>query len=83
MSTPTLVFRRSGAIGSRQFGCGDELPPNVLSPEVIAHWLDEDWIRECDSAERPSLYRLFYRFSGCKEEQPLTKEQIARYALDE
>jgi hypothetical protein len=79
----TLVFMRHGQVGSRHFQCGEELPPGLLPPEVVAHWLDERWLAECDPTERPSLYRVLHRFSGCKEEQPLTKEQIARYALDE
>jgi hypothetical protein len=29
MTTPTLIFIRHGQVGSRQFRCGDELPPGL------------------------------------------------------
>ena len=79
----TLVFTRHGQVGSRQFHSGEELPPNLLPPEVVDHWLDENWLREYDSAERPSLYRLLHRFSGCKEKEHLTKEELTAYELPE
>jgi hypothetical protein len=77
----TLIFIRHGQVGSRHFQFGEELPPGLLSREVIDKWLDEGWLKEYDAAERPSLYRLFARFTGATPEQPLTKEQIAAFTL--
>jgi hypothetical protein len=60
----TLVFSHHGQIGGRQFRHGEELPPGLIPREVIDHWLDQGWLKEYSQAERPSLYRLFPRFSG-------------------
>jgi hypothetical protein len=84
--TTLVVIRRSGihdAGGRLLYQHGDELLPGLLSQETIAHWLDEGWLKEIDSTGRPSLYRLFHRFTGCKEEQPLTPKQIAAHTLEE
>jgi hypothetical protein len=70
---PTLVFIRHGQIGSRVFQHGDELPPDIISQETIAKWLDQKWIYE--DSERRSLYRIFAPFSGSKESEELTGEE--------
>jgi hypothetical protein len=82
MSRPTIVFLRHSQIGSRHFEFGQELPDGLLPPEVVGVWIDQKWIVEVDSAERRSLYRTFYRFSGSKEREPLTKE-INEFCLSE
>jgi hypothetical protein len=79
----TLVFIRAHYVDGRLVHYpGDEAPPGMFSRETINRALDEGYLAEIDSADRPSLYRLFARFTGCKE-QPLTKEQIACHALKE
>jgi hypothetical protein len=83
MSAPTLIFIRHGQVGDRQFHFGDELPPGLVSQEVVDHWLDENWLKAHDSTQRPSLYRLFARFTGATPEQPLTQEQAEKFCLQE
>jgi hypothetical protein len=70
---PTLIFSRHGSVGSRQFAHGDELPPDIVTEEIISRWLDEHWLRE--DGERRSLYRMFDAFSGCKEHEELTTKE--------
>ena len=77
----TLVFMRHGQVGSRHFQHLEQLPPGLLAPEVIDHWLDEGWLRECDSSDCRSLYRLLYRFSGCNEQEQLTTQEKAQLCL--
>jgi hypothetical protein len=78
MSAPTLVFARHGQIGSRQFLFGEECPPGMFTPETINQALDEGWLKEYDSSERPSLYRLFHRFSGSEQNQPTNGDSNVR-----
>ena len=75
----TFVFVRHTDIGDRQFHHGDELPDGLLSREVIDQWLDHGRLQGYD--ERRSLYRLFDKFSGCKETEALTPEELNAYAL--
>jgi hypothetical protein len=81
MSAPTLIFIRHATIDGRQYHHGDELPPDVLTAEQIAQGLDNKVLVEYDSAERRSLYRLLPRFSGAKERELLTKEELTAYTL--
>ena len=80
MNAPTLVFIRHGEIGNRHFQHGEELPPELLPPEVVDHWLDEGWLKAYD--ERRSLYRLLHRFSGAKEEEHLTTAELTAYTIE-
>jgi hypothetical protein len=75
MSAPmtTLVFIHHAQIGGRQFRHSEELPPGLIPREVINHWIDQHWLHEYSQEERPSLYRLFPRFSGIND-QPQQKE---------
>jgi len=77
----TLVFLGARKINDRLFHHGDEVPPGLLPPETVNQWLDQKWLAEYDFSERRSLYRLFASFSGCKEQEPLTKAELAAYAL--
>jgi len=77
----TLVFVRHAQIGNRQFAHGEELPPGLLPPEIIGHWIDQRWLAEYDSAERRSLYRLLPRFSGAKDREPFAQNEVALFAL--
>jgi len=79
----TLVFVRHTEIGSHQFQHGAELPPDLLSPEIIDRWLDEGRLKAYDSAERRSLYRLLPCFSGVKERETLAQNELASYAIGE
>ena len=77
----TLIFTRGYYLNSRLIHHpGDEVPPGLFSKEQVDSMLDARQLAEYD---RPPLYRIFHKFTGCSEEQPLTKEQIARYALEE
>jgi hypothetical protein len=79
---PTLVFVKAHYVNGRLAHYpGDEVAPNTFSQETINRALDEGYLAECDSADRPSLYHLFYRFTGATPEQPLTKEQLDEFCL--
>jgi hypothetical protein len=75
LSAPTLVVIRHAEIGGCHFHHGDELPVGLLSPEAIDLHLDRKQLVEYDSADRRSLYRLLHYFSGCTEQEQLTKEE--------
>jgi len=78
---PTLVFLKAiYANGRLVYRTGDECPPDLFLPDAVNRALDENWLGQCESNVRQSLYALFPRFSGC--EQPLTAEQIARTPED-
>jgi hypothetical protein len=79
----TLVCIHHAQVGNRHFQFGDELPPDLIPREVIAEWLDQRWLAECDSADRRSLYRLLHRFSGAKEKEQLTKQERNEICLSE
>lgn len=79
MSAPTLIFVRHGQVGSQHFQHGEELPPGLIPCEVVDKWLDQRWLKEYDSSERRSLYRLLHRFSGCSEQEQLTQKERETY----
>lgn len=76
---PTLVFVHHSNFGDRVFRHGEELPPNFFKQDVIDRLLDSGRLHE--HRERRSLYRLLHVFSGCKEREPLTEEEIESYSL--
>jgi hypothetical protein len=76
---PTLVFIRHLEINGRQFHHGDELPPGTLTQAEVDNAIDQGVLSECP--ERRSLYRLFSAFSGAKETEALTKEELTAYGL--
>ena len=76
---PTLIFVRHSEIGGRVFMHGSELPPDLLSQEQVNKLIDQGILAECP--ERRSLYRLFAPFSGCKEQESLTKTELSELAL--
>jgi len=77
----TIIFNGHAEVGGRTFHHGDELPPGLLPPEVVDQWLDQRKLTEYDSSERRSLFRLFPAFSGCKEQEELTREELTAFAL--
>ena len=84
MSKPTLVFIRARYVdGHLTHYPGEEVPPDLFSQEVVDQSLDQGWLREVDAAVRPSLYCVFHRFTGSKERESLTPQQLANYTLEE
>jgi hypothetical protein len=77
----TLVVIRHAQVGERHFLHGEECPPGLIPREVIDHWLDQSWLKEYDSTERRSLYRLLHRFSGCAEREPLSQDELTSYSI--
>jgi hypothetical protein len=77
----TLVVIGTHDIAGVRYHHGEELPPDLLPRETVDQWLDRKWLAEYDSAYRRSLYRLFAPFSGCEEQEQLTKEELTAYAL--
>jgi hypothetical protein len=77
--TPTLIFVRHTDLGDRRFHHGEELPPGLLPPEVVDQWLDHGRLKE--HPERRSLHRLFPCFSGCKEKEQLSDDELTSYGL--
>jgi len=76
---PCLVFVRHTEFGDRAFTHAAELPPGFLNQDTIDKLLDSGRLREY--GERRSLYKLLHVFSGCKESEPLTEEEIEAYSL--
>ncbi len=81
MSAPTPVVVRHAQIGNQHFAHGEELPPDVLTAEQIAQWLDNKQLVEYDSQERRSLHRLFAPFSGAAEKEQLTQQEKEKLCL--
>ena len=79
----TLVFVHHREIGGRLFHHGSELPPGLLLENEIAIALDHGWLRQLHFSERRSLYKIFHRFSGCNERQPLGQQELASMTLRE
>lgn len=77
----TLIAIRHCQIGDRNFAHGEELPPGLLPREVVDRWLDEGSLKEYDTAERRSLYRLFAPFSGVKEREPLSRNELTELTV--
>jgi hypothetical protein len=63
----TIVARSHRTIEGKLYHHGDEIPPGLLSDEAINRMLVNREVDEYNSADRRSLYRLFHRFSDCKE----------------
>ena len=79
MNAPTLVAIHHREIGDRHFRHGEEIEPGLLDGELRDWWLDHKWC--IDVPERRSLYRLFVHFSGSKEREPLSKNELALFGL--
>jgi hypothetical protein len=77
----TLVVTGHREFTDRRFIHGDELPPNLLPPELVDWWIDHGWAREYGADQRRSLYRLFPAFSGAKEKEQLTEAELKAYSL--
>jgi hypothetical protein len=79
MTRPTLVFLRYIEINGRAYRHGDELRPDSIADQIVNRLLDEKVLSE--RPERRSLYRLFPAFSGVKEREQLTRDELAEHAL--
>lgn len=77
----TLVARGTRTINGKQYHHGSEIPPGVLSDETVNRMLDNRELEEYDARSRRSLYRVFHRFSDCKEQESLTREELNELAL--
>jgi hypothetical protein len=77
----TLVAMHHLEIEGRVFHHGAEIMPSLISTATLAKLIDQGRVREYDSRDRRSLYRLFSKFSGCKEKEPLTAEEMEAYSL--
>lgn len=70
MSRPTLVFIKAHYIDGRIVHYfGDEMPPRLFAQEVINRLLADGVLAEYEESNRPSLYRRFSAFIGCKEQE--------------
>ena len=79
---PTLVFLKAHYINGRLAHYpNDEVPPGTFSQANIDRALDEGALAEVDAAVRPSLYHMFFRFSGATPEQPMTRQQLENFCL--
>ena len=81
ITNPTLIFIHARQIGDRLFRHSEELAPGYLAEQDIALALDHGWLREIHPCERRSLYKIFHRFSGGNERQPLQQQELESYAL--
>ena len=74
------------SIGQREFAHrvfqhDEEVPPTLLPSEAVDWCVDHKQLRDHDSTERRSLYRLFSEFSCCSEKEQLSDDELIRYAL--
>jgi hypothetical protein len=67
-------------IGGHVFAHGTEIMPGLAPKDAIERLIDQGSVREYDSRNRRSLYRIFSKFSGCEEHEPLD-EELTPYAL--
>jgi hypothetical protein len=77
---PTLVAIHHLEIGGRLFHHNSEIVPGLLAKEAADKLLDAKRLIE---SKRRSLYRLFPKFSDCKESEHLDKEELDTLALPE
>jgi hypothetical protein len=75
---PTLIALGHRQHGDSHFRHGEEIPPDTLEGELRDYWLDHKWAQEPD---RRSLFRLFHRFSGVKDKEQLTRQELTAYTL--
>jgi hypothetical protein len=75
---PTLVAIHHLDIDGRLFHHNSEIVPGLLAKEAADKLLDEKRLIE---SKRRSLYRLFPKFSDCKESEHLNNEEQAAYGL--
>ena len=79
----TLVAISHLEIEGHVFHHGAEIVPGLLSPDTVNKLVDARRVKEYDSAERRSLYRVFAPFSGAKEHEALPQDELTAYGLQE
>jgi hypothetical protein len=77
----TLVATHHLEIEGRVLHHGAEIMPGLISRATLAKLIDQGRVREYDSRDRRSLYRLFSRFSGCEDTEPVSNVERMAYAL--
>jgi hypothetical protein len=77
----TLVALRHFEVEGHVFHHSAEIMPGLLAKETVDKLIDQGLVKEYDSADRTSLYRLFAPFSGCEERDPLSHEELTSYGL--
>jgi hypothetical protein len=73
----TLIAIRHLEIEGHVFAHGTEIMLGLLAKDAIDRLIDQGSVREYDSKDRRSLYRLLAPFSGAKEREPLDAELTA------
>ena len=74
------------AIGLREFAHrvfqhDEEIPPTLLPSEAVDWCVDHKQVKEHDSTERRSLFRLFHSFSACSEKEQLSDDELKSLTL--
>jgi hypothetical protein len=77
----TLVVIKHLQVGNLQLCHGEEVPPGLLPRELVDQWLDNGQLREYQSVERRSIYRLLPSFSGVTEREPLARSELTAFGL--
>ena len=77
----TLIAIHHLEIEGRVFHHAAEIMPSLISSATLAKLIDQGRVREYDSRDRRSLYRLFSRFSGCEDTEFLSDVERTAYAL--
>jgi hypothetical protein len=77
----TLIAIKHFEIDGYTFHHGCEIMPGLLAKRTVDKLIDSGHVREYDSSERRSLYKLFSPFSGCDEREPLGAEDLTSYGL--
>jgi hypothetical protein len=77
---PTLVAINHLEIDGCVFHHNSEIIPGLLNKEAADKLLDQKRLIE---SKRRSLYRLFPKFSDCRESEITDKEEQAAYGLPE
>jgi hypothetical protein len=78
---PTLVAIRTLNFGDHVFHHGDEIIPDLFDEQTVNRLIDQKRVKEYDTRDRRSLYRLFSPFSGCDQREQLTQEELDTLAL--
>ena len=77
--TPTVICNGPRQLNGGQFLHAEEIPPDFLPPEMVDYLLDKSLLQECP--DRRSLYRLLPAFSGARERELISKDELTTYAL--
>jgi hypothetical protein len=79
----TLIALRHLEIDGHVVAHGCEVQPGRLAQATIDRLIDQGSVREYDSKDRRSLFRLFSKFSDCDEQEHLTEDELDSLGLPE